>query len=724
MKTMASVPNQLPLPSPAPEPMQGGKKHKKKIDIPYNRWPNRLRRAIKSFITITVIISILWIVVSFASNGDTELNLVLSSLSSVARIFFTLSFVIMQLILTYGLLLWFLGRPKMEIIRPGDDTTVTFDDYWGQPQLVKLVKQWMSLLRDRKDFEKMGGKYISGLLLFGPPGTGKTMLAKAIAGESGMAFLSAEGSGFMGTFVGTDVIKVLQFAGKARQLARQYGACVAYIDEIDAIGTARSGMRGGGMGGLSGGGMGMGMGMMGLSTLLSQMDGMNNLSRGEKMTRSIYKLFGQRYIPKRNWHVMWMGSTNRPEVLDPALTRSGRLDTKIAVEAPDRASRRLIIQGYLSKIQIDETVDVEAIVADTSGSTPADIAGAITKDAVRIAFFDGRKKVGQRDIDRAMMEQQDGMEMPIEEFDEEQRRVLAYHEAGHAIAMYYMAPEQKILRATINPLSTGVKGYVQSIDSVEQHVTPVNRLAYRIVISMAGRACEKILTGEMYQSVGGDYPSVRYLLWRLVENGYFGPPMGGMEGPVGASYGQYNNDKEKTLQRYWLMMEEATDRLMRKHWREVTAVAEELLLKKTLSGKELVRAIEDNQSADSLDNDVIPKTLAAIRAQALAEIRGNGNCNGHHNGTNGSSGENHGEGEIIVINGAGNGNAATQAQQVPPKPTPIVVHEPKSTTGQPVSGQPNSQPQQPSSGSDTHSGPTLINDGGGYEPKLADTDSK
>ena len=244
---------------------------------------------------------------------------------------------------------------------------MTFDDYWGQPQLVKLVKQWMSLLRDRKDFEKMGGKYISGLLLYGPPGTGKTMLAKAIAGESGMAFISAQGTSFQGMFWGMDILMVLRFSKWARDLAKKYGACVAYIDEIDAVGMNRGGVRGGGSPGMaSGTGMGMGLGMFALSTLLSQMDGVNQPSRGDKIKTRLYRTFGRKYRPKRNWHVMWMGSTNRPDVLDPALTRSGRLDTKIAVEAPDRASRRLIIEGYLSKVQHDETVDIEAIVADTA----------------------------------------------------------------------------------------------------------------------------------------------------------------------------------------------------------------------------------------------------------------------------------------------------------------------------------------------------------------------
>jgi cell division protease FtsH len=651
---------------------------KKKIDIPYNRWPNRLRRAVKSFIKIFIVVSILTTIYLLATIDDVSLGVFLTTAATILQLGLTLIFVIFQLVLTYGLLLWFLGRPKLEVIRPGDDTTVTFDDYWGQPQLVKLVKQWMSLLRDRKEFEKMGGKYISGLLLYGPPGTGKTMLAKAIAGESGMAFVAAEGTGFQGTFVGTDVIKVLQFAGKARGLARKYGACVAYIDEIDAIGTNRGGVRGDqGMGMGMRGGM-FGVGMFGLSTLLSQMDGMNNLSRGEKFTRSIYKLFGRQYKPKRNWHVMWMGSTNRPEVLDPALTRSGRLDTKIAVDPPDRASRRMIIQGYLNRIQHDDTVDVEAIVADTNGLTPADINGAITKDAVRIAFFDGRKKVGQKDIDKAFMEQQIGMEMPIEEMEEQQRRVLAYHEAGHAVAQYYVMPDQKIVRATIVRLSTGSKGHVMPVDTVEQHIEPVMRYAYDIIVALAGRGAEKIYSGEIYNSVGGDYRMVQRNLWLLAVTGFFGPRMALSADSAEGIF------KDKTMEQYWLQMEDATEKLLRRHWREVTALAEELLVRTTLNGKEVVDIIEANQSADTIDENIIPKTLAAIRAQALAEIR-NGKSGGQllhepiplngeltakiSQGNNGSAVNTSAGETIVIINGNGNGtNSGSGSYQPTPNP--------------------------------------------------------
>jgi cell division protease FtsH len=652
----------LRLPDPKAKPK------KKKIDIPYNRWPNRLRRAVKTFITLFILISVAWIVVTLATIDDVSLNIAFSALDGVLRILGIVITAMFGIVLQFGLLFWFLSRPKVEIIRPGDDTTVTFDDYWGQPQLVRLVKQWMSLLRDRRDFEKMGGKYISGLLLYGPPGTGKTMLAKAIAGESGMAFISAAGTSFQGMFWGMDILIVLRYAKMARDLARKYGACVAYIDEIDAVGMNRGGVRGNaGAGMASGTGMGMGLGMMALSTLLSQMDGMGNPTRNEKIMRRIYKLFGRKYDPKRNWHVMWMGSTNRPEVLDPALTRSGRLDTKIAVEAPDRASRRLIIEGYLTKIKHDESVDVESIVADTNGLTPADISAAITKDAVRLAFFDGRKRVAQKDIDKAFLEQQSGMETPVEEMDEAQQRVLAYHEAGHAVAQYYVMPDQKIIRVTIVKLSTGSQGHMAPVDTVEQHVRPIMHYAYEIIVAMAGRGSEKVLTGEMFDSVGGDYPMVRGLMWRLVESGFFGPPLaGGPNGPFGPSYDQY---REKALEKYWLAMEDATDKLLRQHWKELTALAEELIVHNTLSGKEAVAIIEANQTPEALQGNIIPRTLAALRAQALAEVRSGYSGAVRQaltepaqikppNGVNAHADADAGD-EVIVINGNGNGAAAS-----------------------------------------------------------------
>ncbi len=698
---MASIPSPNPL--GLPDPTKAGKKQKKQIDIPYNRWPNRLRRAVKSFIKIFLVVSVCIALYLFATNGDVELNLVMSALGGIGQLLMYVMTALFGIIVQFGLLFWFLSRPKVEVITPGADTSVTFDDYWGQPQLVKLVKQWMSLLRDRKEFEKMGGKYISGLLLYGPPGTGKTMLAKAVAGESGMAFLSAAGTSFQGMFWGMDILKVLRFSAMARALARKYGACVAYIDEIDAIGMNRGGVRGGGMGGgmTTGTGMGMGMGMMALSTLLSQMDGINELTRTEKLTKRLYKMFGQDYKPKRNWHVMWMGSTNRPDVLDPALTRSGRLDTKIAVEAPDRASRRLIIQGYMKRIVHDDTVDLEAIVGDTNGMTPADIAGAITKDSVRLAFFDGRKKVSQKDIDRAFLEQQSGMEMPIEEFDEGQRRVLAYHEAGHAIAQYYMMPDQKIIRTTIVRLSTGSFGHMAPVDTVEQHIQPIIHFAYDIIVVLAGRASEKIYSGQAYASVGGDYPAAARLMEKLAFYGFFGPPplLQGRAEDMG---------REKTFQKYWLAMEDATEKLMRKHWKEVTALAEELLLRNTLSGKEVNEIIEANQAADALDNDVIPKTLAALRAQALADIR---RSNALPEPATMPAGATAGAGNVVITDD-----------------NVVVINGSTYTKVNPMASAASSQPIAPVQIKDNpiqptpDAGPTILNDGG-YTPRLADDES-
>ncbi|MGH2620365.1 MAG: AAA family ATPase, partial [Anaerolineales bacterium] len=335
-------------------------------------------------------LGLLLLMTGWAWLNPSVMNLALLALTFVSRLLFAVLFMVVQ----FGALFWFISRTRTVIIRPGDPKQITFDDYWGQPNLVKIVQQWISLLSDRDDFVKMGGQYINGLLLFGEPGTGKTLLAKAMAGEAGVAFLSVEGSGFRGMFWGMDTLRVMTFVSKARKLAREYGACIAYIDEIDAVGMSRGGvMGGGGMmgGGMMGGGMMGGMGSGALTRLLYEMDGISEPSRTDRIRAKLYKLSG-RPVPPRNWHVLFMGSTNRPDVLDPALLRPGRFDQIIQVDRPDRVGRRAIIEGYLSKIKHDTAqIDVDGIVADTPRATPAQIMSAVTKDAVRRALFAGRK---------------------------------------------------------------------------------------------------------------------------------------------------------------------------------------------------------------------------------------------------------------------------------------------------------------------------------------------
>jgi cell division protease FtsH len=197
-------------------------------------------------------------------------------------------------------------------------------------------------------------------------------------------------------FWGVDVLRMIWFVRKARKLLREYGACIAYIDEIGGRHVAWRCYGGRGqtqgwawVGDAVYGGSGA------LTRLLYEMDGIEEMSRWEKIKAKLYRLL-RRPIPPRDWHVLFMGSTNRPDVLDPALTRPGRFDRTIVVDKPDRAGRRDIIKYYLAKIRHDDSVDVEAIVSDTAWATPAKIMSAVTKDAVRLALFDGRDQVNQQ----------------------------------------------------------------------------------------------------------------------------------------------------------------------------------------------------------------------------------------------------------------------------------------------------------------------------------------
>jgi cell division protease FtsH len=513
------------------------------------------------------------------------LNLILVVLGFVFQIVFAIGFVVIQFVAIF----WFMAQSRIEVIRPGDPKQMTFDDYKGQPNLLRLVKQWISLLSDRGKFQKMGGQFINGLLLYGEPGTGKTMLAKCMAGEAGIAFISIEGSGFRAMFMGVDVLKMIRFISRARKLAREYGACIAYIDEIDAVGMSRGNVMGGAGGmGMMGGMMGgMGGGTGALTRLLYEMDGINELTRWEKLRARWYQ-FRKKPVPPRDWHVLFMGSTNRPDVLDPALTRPGRFDRTVVVNKPDRTGRREVTKYYINKIRHDETVDIEAIISDTVWATPARIMSAITKDAVRLALFDGRDRVSQHDIELAFQEQAMGLENPIEEMEEDQRRQIAYHEAGHAVVQYYVLPNERIVRVSMIRRSDAL-GYVIHVPTHDVHGYPLREIAAHILVSMAGHVTVKIILGEYWTGATGDFQNIRARLWELAHYGYFGPPV--IIDPGVMASGWNFEGRAKIVEKFWQQLEDQTETLLRAHLPEVEAVAQALLLKGDMTGKECVDII-------------------------------------------------------------------------------------------------------------------------------------
>lgn len=536
----------------------------------------RLRGALRKLLPLLLLVGL----TTFIVRDPVALNIFLVVIRFIGQLLFAVLFMIVQ----FGALFWFMSRSKIERIRPEDPKAISFNDYWGQPNLKRLVKQWLGLLSDREEFVKMGGRYINGLLLYGEPGTGKTMLAKAMAGEAGVAFISIEGSGFQNMFWGVDALKMVWFVRKARKLAQRYGAAIAYIDEIDAVGASRGNVMSG-RGGGGGGAFGMGGGGA-LTRLLYEMDGIGSNTWIERLRGKLSQLL-KRPVPKRSWHVLFMGSTNRPDVLDPALVRPGRFDQMIQVGLPDKAGRRDIIEGYLRTVSHDDSVNVEAIIANTAKSTPAQIMAALTKDAVRIALFDGRKAISQRDVDHAFLQQWTGIENPIEEMAPDQRRQIAIHEAGHAVAQHYLLPDQRIVHLTIIARAQSL-GFMLPLDQVEMYVYPLRRIVGDVMIAMAGHVATRVILGEDWTGAYSDFQKIRGHLRHLYMLGYFGPPIHEIDAD-----GSAGRDDE-TLLRFWRDLEGRVESLLRAHEDELVRLADELVAHSELSSDQVLAILGSN----------------------------------------------------------------------------------------------------------------------------------
>ncbi|HLD93148.1 MAG TPA: AAA family ATPase [Anaerolineales bacterium] len=507
-----------------------------------------------------------------------------SILGTASNFVFGFGFILIQFV---GLF-WFLSRTRVIETVPGDKGAISFDDYYGSKHLVKLMREWTKLLTvDKSKLDAMGGRSLSGILLIGPPGTGKTMLAQCLSTESHAAFIGMSGSDFQSMFFGIGVLKVRSMFSKARERAKEYGACILFIDEVDSIASSRGGVVGdpnqpvmGGMGGGLFGGMSGGLGV--LSRLLVEMDGITEVPLRDRIQNRMLAWLGVKTIDPGV--VLVMGSTNRPDVIDPAILRPGRFDRKIEVTLPDRGDRRALFNGYLKKIKHDGKINVDYLVRITPGVSQAFIASAVTKDSARLAIFDGRKAIRQGDIEMALQEITVGIPQPVGELEPRQREVLSYHEAGHAVAVYhYMRDDANIGWASIVRRG-GAMGYVQHVETEDRYIIPLARLKKGIMVSLCGHEAVKLVYSEPWTGAASDLNNVRRMIAVLIAHLEFGA--------LPRDFDILKAIEQKQIDRYMEDSMAKARTFLTAHRAELDAVAAALRERDELQGSEVIEIIE------------------------------------------------------------------------------------------------------------------------------------
>ena len=343
---------------------------------------------------------------------------------------------------------------------------IRFDDVAGEDEAKESLAEIVDYLHNPSKYTDAGASMPKGILLVGPPGTGKTMLAKAVAGESNVPFFSISGSEFVEMFVGMGASKVRDLFSQAKEKA----PCIVFIDEIDAIGQKRSG---GAMGGND-------EREQTLNQLLTEMDGFES-----------------------NNGVIILAATNRPESLDPALTRPGRFDRRVPVELPDLAGREAILKVHARKIKPAEDVDFHTIARMASGASGAELANIINEAALR-AVRNGRTIVTQADLEESIEVVIAGYQKKNAVLSDQEKKVVAYHEIGHALVaamQTHSAPVQKI---TIIPRTSGALGYTMQVETGDKYLTTKQEIENKIATFTGGRAAEEVVFGEITTGASND----------------------------------------------------------------------------------------------------------------------------------------------------------------------------------------------------------------------------
>jgi cell division protease FtsH len=470
-------------------------------------------------------------------------------------------------------IMWFLSRGRMYWISP-TETGITFADYKGNPDVLELARRVVVLLRGVKKFQQMGGEVSRGLLLIGPPGTGKSYLAQAIASEAGVPFAYLSAPSLQSMWLGVGSLKVMSLYRKARKMAKKWGACIVFIDEIDAVGQARSGGTGmGGMAGMFGGGQNL------LNELLMQMDP-PNVEQG--WWNKLLRMLGLRTRRAEQPIVFTMAATNLAETLDRALLRPGRFDRKIMVSLPDYEGRKEIIQYYLDKVKHDPALSLDRLASDTIGYSPAEIK-FVVNEAVVAAHFAGREIVTYKDWNAAREFHEWGLRQPIRAMSQEDRRRIAYHEAGHCVAAWLLQPTEPPVKATIIR-HTSFLGAVQS-KPIEERVTLVREdILADIQVALAARAAEKLFLHTEMNGVTSDLSQATRMA-----AAYIG--IWGMGGSLysNLAFNQMTPDPKQKVQIEKLLDEQfqRVHGLLAEHQLSVHAIAQALLEREELDKDEI-----------------------------------------------------------------------------------------------------------------------------------------
>ena len=472
------------------------------------------------------------------------------------------------------------------------ETGITFKDVAGQDEAKESLQEVVEFLHNPGKYVEIGAKLPKGALLVGPPGTGKTLLAKAVAGEAHVPFFSLSGSEFVEMFVGVGASRVRDLFEEAKKNA----PCIVFIDEIDAIGKSRDSHYGGGNDERE----------QTLNQLLAEMDGFDT-SKG----------------------LLILAATNRPEVLDPALLRPGRFDRRVIVDRPDLKGRIDILKVHAKNVRLDDTVDFEAIALATSGAVGSDLANMVNEAAI-LAVKNGRHAVSQKDLLESVEVVLVGKEKKDRILSAQERRIVSYHEVGHALVSALQKDSEPVQKITIVPRTMGALGYVMQVPEEEKYLNTHKELEAMLVGYLGGRAAEEIVFDSVTTGASNDIEQATKVARAMITQYGMSKKFGLMG--LATQENQYLNGRavlncgdntatevdHEVMELLRVSYEEAK-RLISSHRKALDKIAAYLIRKETITGKEFMiifRAVEKGMEvSDVLDAEGLKALDEAVKAE-------------------------------------------------------------------------------------------------------------